>query len=178
MKDADDSTLVAKAVSGDGSAYGELFALYEKRIYNYAYGILGNSRGRRRRRPGRLCPRLPGACRQGRDAQLLRLPLPHDSQPRDGRDQAAQPLRRTHALELEHEPSLQADPEKVTLLAEQQEQTWRAASQLSENHRAVLALRELHDMSYQEIADVMEMPRATVGVCSPARASSSRRRSE
>ncbi|MHB0979467.1 MAG: RNA polymerase sigma factor [Thermoleophilia bacterium] len=51
------------------------------------------------------------------------------------------------ALELQMEPALRADPERVTLLQEQQDQTWRAAFKLSDNHRAILTLRELHDLS-------------------------------
>ena len=62
------------------------------------------------------------------------------------------------ALDMALEPSLRADPERVALVQEQQDQAWQAAFRLSENHRAILSLRELHDLSYQDIADIMGEP--------------------
>src|SRR4030067_1026495 len=38
----DETQLVARAADGDPDAYGQLFERYQKRIYNYAYGIAGD----------------------------------------------------------------------------------------------------------------------------------------
>jgi RNA polymerase sigma-70 factor (ECF subfamily) len=164
MSGPDDSSLVAAAVTGDGAAYGELFALYEKRIYNYAYGILGNKEDAADVAQDafvRVFQALPG-----KDASLNFSAYLYRTTHNLAMDAIKQRNRfaAPDALDLAQEPALRADPEKVALLAEQQEQAWEATAKLSESHRSVLALRELHDMSYQEIADVMEMPRTTVGV--------------
>ena len=37
-----------------------------------------------------------------------------------------------------------------------------ALNQLSENHREILVLREVQDLSYEEIAELMEIPKGTV----------------
>lgn len=60
--------------------------------------------------------------------------------------------------------AVRADPERVTLVREQQQQARSAAFALTDNHRAILYLRDLHDLSYDEVAQIMDMPRTTVGV--------------
>ncbi|MBN1629402.1 MAG: RNA polymerase subunit sigma-24, partial [Thermoleophilia bacterium] len=42
MEATSDKLLATAARDGDSAAYGELFARYQSRIYNYAYGIAGN----------------------------------------------------------------------------------------------------------------------------------------
>lgn len=159
-----DAALTAAARTGDHAAYAELFERYHSRIYNYAYGIVNNpdDAGDVAQdafvKVFQALPRLTGDV--DFSAYLYRTAHNVAIDAVKHRNRFAPP----DSLDYQAEPSLRADPERVALVVEQQDQTWRAASELSDNHRAILALRELHDLSYQEIADVMGMPRTTVGV--------------
>lgn len=53
-------------------------------------------------------------------------------------------------------------PEGELLLSETQQQVRDAIDSLPEKYKAVVILRYLHDMSLQEISDVLEMPVTTV----------------
>jgi RNA polymerase sigma-70 factor (ECF subfamily) len=43
-----------------------------------------------------------------------------------------------------------------------QRRIWRSASQLSEAHREIFVLRDYHNLSYREIAEVLSIPHGTV----------------
>jgi len=64
---------------------------------------------------------------------------------------------------LERLPTPEADnPEAVLLRADQAATLWRLVDALPEEHRAVVALRYLQDLSYQEIAEVLGISLGTV----------------
>lgn len=46
--------------------------------------------------------------------------------------------------------------------AEMRRQLWRALGELTENQREILVLRDYQDLSYQEIAESLEIPLGTV----------------
>lgn len=55
-----------------------------------------------------------------------------------------------------------ADPDESLAKKEEREMVWRAINSLSQEHRAVLVLREMYDMSYEEIARSLECSEGTV----------------
>jgi RNA polymerase sigma-70 factor (ECF subfamily) len=59
-------------------------------------------------------------------------------------------------------PSNQETPEEEFVLTETQEQIRKAIQTLPEKYKSVVILRYLHDMSLQEIGDVLGMPVTTV----------------
>lgn len=59
-------------------------------------------------------------------------------------------------------PANQGTPEQEVVLSETQEQIRKAISTLPEKYKSVVILRYLHDMSLQEISDVLNMPVTTV----------------
>jgi RNA polymerase sigma-70 factor, ECF subfamily len=59
-------------------------------------------------------------------------------------------------------PSNQDTPEEEIVLSETQDQIRKAISTLPEKYKSVVILRYLHDMSLQEIGDVLGMPVTTV----------------
>jgi len=67
-------------------------------------------------------------------------------------------------LELGHpeaaDPS--ADPAADAERHDLQRQVWKAISRLPEAHREIFVLRDYHDLSYREIAEVLEIPNGTV----------------
>lgn len=55
-----------------------------------------------------------------------------------------------------------ADPADAAERRELQQVVWRAMSELSEAHREIIVLRDYHDLSYREMADVLSIPQGTV----------------
>ncbi|HSG81743.1 MAG TPA: RNA polymerase sigma factor [Gemmatimonadota bacterium] len=55
-----------------------------------------------------------------------------------------------------------ADPAADAERHDLQRRVWRAISQLPEDHREIFVLRDYHDLSYREIAEVLEIPQGTV----------------
>jgi len=58
--------------------------------------------------------------------------------------------------------SNQGDPEKELILSETQQQIRQAIETLPDKYKTVVILRYLHDMSLQEISDVLNIPVTTV----------------
>lgn len=54
------------------------------------------------------------------------------------------------------------DPEQALGRRELQRRIWKGLAALSTDHRRVLVLRDYQDLSYDEIATVLEVPRGTV----------------
>lgn len=55
-----------------------------------------------------------------------------------------------------------ADPAADALRADLQRRIWRQLDSLTPQHREILVLREYQDLSYREIAEVLEIPHGTV----------------
>ena len=155
MRAPTDNELVSAArARGWQNAYGELFERYQSRVYNYAYSIVGNPEEARdvaQEAFIRVFEALPSDV--GR-AELLGVRVS------DGAQRRGRQCARPHALRRARTRSTSSASQRfgpirseVALLKEQQERTWRAAFELPEKHREILTLRELHDMSYQEIAE-------------------------
>jgi RNA polymerase sigma-70 factor, ECF subfamily len=77
-------------------------------------------------------------------------------------------VRRNEPLESEPgrwRPELvdgHADPFRDAARAELQRRVWKALGELSPEHREILVLRDYQDLSYEEISDVLRVPRGTV----------------
>lgn len=63
------------------------------------------------------------------------------------------------ALELVDEDE---DSARRAVSQERREIVWNSLARLPENHREIVVLREYQDLSYQEIADLLEVPIGTV----------------
>jgi len=55
-----------------------------------------------------------------------------------------------------------ADPAAEVERIDLQRRIWRAVSRLSDPHREIFVLRDYHDLSYREIAEVLSIPQGTV----------------
>lgn len=54
------------------------------------------------------------------------------------------------------------DPEHVRMRNEVQELCWKALSEISNEHREILVLKEIEDLPYAVIANILEIPEGTV----------------
>ncbi|MDR9451887.1 MAG: RNA polymerase sigma factor [Acidimicrobiia bacterium] len=77
-------------------------------------------------------------------------------------------LRRHESLDAWLEQGLpeavdrSADPAADAERSDLQRLIWQAVSQLTEAHREIFVLRDYHDLSYREIAEVLSIPQGTV----------------
>jgi RNA polymerase sigma-70 factor (ECF subfamily) len=55
-----------------------------------------------------------------------------------------------------------ADPAAIAEQSDLRQRVWRSVSELSAAHREILVLRDYHDLSYREIAEVLSIPQGTV----------------
>jgi RNA polymerase sigma factor (sigma-70 family) len=163
MRERTDQDLVTAVQAGDTAAYGPLFDRYQTRIYNFAYGILGHTEDARDVTQDafvRVFEALPRKEHVEFSAYLYRAARNAAYDVTRARGRVGDP----EALETVLDDAMDADPERSSLFAEQTETVRDALAALSEDHRAVLVLREMQELSYQEIADALDMPRNTVGV--------------
>jgi RNA polymerase sigma-70 factor (ECF subfamily) len=157
-----DLALVARARSGDRLALHVLVERYAPRVNRLAAQLMGDledARDAAQESLVKLCTRL----RQFRgDAQFStwthRLVV---NTCRDFQDSAR--ARRTEPLALADEPAGdEADPTRVTALGDLRRDLAEALSRLSADQRAVVLLRDVWGLSYEDIARVARMPVGTV----------------
>ena len=155
--------LVEKAKAGDAAAYGELFNQYQSKIYNFAYSLTGNSEDAKDTAQQafiKVYEALPRLQEINFSAYLHRT----------ARNVAFDELKARKRvvgdapLEQKEETDIHADPQRAALLGEQQKDVREVAAGLPERMRTALTLRELQEMSYDEIAQVLEIPKNSVGV--------------
>jgi len=172
----EEARLARAAATGDGSAFAALYERYERRAYNLAYRITGSE---------------PDAAEATQDAFLnvmRRLPQLTDrelafgsylftatrnacydlmrkrgrAEPSDAIPESATPVGGGGGAGAPDPGDPEEDPDRRQLLASQQEEIREASMRLPERQREALALRELEELSYDEIAETMEMNRNSV----------------
>jgi RNA polymerase sigma-70 factor (ECF subfamily) len=173
---AEEAGLARAAAAGDGSAFAALYERYERRAYNLAYRIAGSE---------------PDAAEATQEAFLnvmRRLPKLGDrelafgsylftatrnacydliekrrhTQPSEAIPESATPLGAGGGSGAPDPGDPEQDPDRKLLLEAQQEEIREANLRLPERQREALALRELEELSYDEIAAIMEMNRNSV----------------
>jgi RNA polymerase sigma-70 factor (ECF subfamily) len=155
----DDSQLLQQAVGGNGKAFHELVHRHQQRMYRLAVSLVGNSTDAE----DVLQEALAGAYRnlktfEGRSTVktwLTRILITQAAKWR--RDRRRGPMVAFDSL-----------PEPVGKAVNPADHVGRqidlqaALRQLSAEHREVLVLREFDGLAYEEIAQVLGVPRGTV----------------
>ena len=175
---ADEAGLARRAVAGDGDAFAELYTRYEKRAYNLCLRIVGSedeAADATQEAFVSVLKRLPKL--EGRDlafGSYLFTSARHAcydlierrnrAEPSDEIADAAIPVGGgVGGGGLGFDPGdPEDDPERNVLLDARQEEIREANMKLPERQREVLVLREVENLSYDEIADIMEMNRNSV----------------
>jgi RNA polymerase sigma factor (sigma-70 family) len=181
--EATDATLVAEearlahaAAGGDGTAFATLYERYERRAYNLAYRVTGSEDDAADAVQEaflsvmKRLPRLEGRelafgsylFTATRNACYDLMQRAKRAQPSDAIPESAAPIG-AGAGGLGLDPGdPDEDPDRKLLLESQQEEIRAANERLPERQREALALRELEELSYDEIAAIMEMNRNSV----------------
>jgi|GEM_PF-1009586 len=175
--EAEEARLARAAAAGDGEAFATLYERYARRAYNLALRLSGSEDD------------AADAVQEAFVKVMRRLPelgeerdLAFGSYLFTATRNAAYDLIRRHqrAASTDSIPDSavpvgagagglgldpgdpEEDPDRRVLLASQQEEIREANARLPERQREALALRELEGLSYDEIAELMEMNRNSV----------------
>ena len=175
---ADEAGLAQRAVAGDGDAFAELYTRYEKRAYNLCLRIVGSeddAADATQEAFVSVLKRLPKL--DGRDlafGSYLFTAARHAcydlierrkrAQPSDDIAEGAVPVGGgVGGGGIGFDPGdPEDDPERNVLLEARQDEIREANDKLPARQREALVLCELENLSYDEIADIMEMNRNSV----------------
>jgi RNA polymerase sigma-70 factor (ECF subfamily) len=172
MASRTDRALVAKCRRGVESAFEEVFDRYERRVYLLAMQMVGNREDALDVSQVSFAKAFASLgqfdSRRSLGPWLFRIV-------RNSCIDFLRKRRETTPIPAE-EPRSPAcgwdDPARAAERRETKEKIWQAMGRLDVHQREVLVLREFHDMSYKEIADVLDAPIGTV----MSRLSAARRR--
>ena len=162
-----DEALARRAATGDSTAFAELYDRYERRAYNLCYRITGSpddAADATQETFLKVLERLPKlrdrelnfaayVMTAARNASYDAIERRKRSAPTDEFPESAVPLGAGEASEL---------PERAALREAHQEQIRAANESLPPRQREVLALRELNELSYGEVAQIMGMNQNSV----------------
>ena len=164
--DADETELLERARNGDSQAFGALVERYQRRVVGVAQAVVHNQDDavelaqetfvRAYENLGKFESRSSFSTWLYRIAANLAI----DFRRREGRPQV---LRGEDAeTEINRIPSPRGDSYQETARTELSQRINGALKELTSEHRAVILLREVEGLSYDEISDVLQVPRGTV----------------
>ncbi|MBJ7355369.1 MAG: sigma-70 family RNA polymerase sigma factor, partial [Thermoleophilaceae bacterium] len=166
-------SIAERAAGGDSSAVAELYDAYERQLYGYCQRICRNPEDAADATQDAFCSviqRLPGL-----DTANLNFAAYLFTTARNAcMDIVKQRGRAEPTDEVPEDPfataAIDTDPERLLLTGDQQRAAREASDRLPESQRTVLALREVSELSYDEIAKAMGMkPNAVAQLISRAR---------
>lgn len=159
----EEAQVAAAAAQGDGQAFARLYDAYERRIYNFCLRIVGQKHDAEDATQEtfiKVLGRLPDL--QDRDLNFRAYIF---TAARNASYDVISRRKKTSAVgDFDDEakplhgerPDLDEDPERSAMLDSQRLAVQAANERLPERQREVLALREVEEMSYEEIAEVMD----------------------
>jgi RNA polymerase sigma-70 factor, ECF subfamily len=166
VKDYDEA-LVDRSLRGDKEAYRELVERYQGRLFSCAFDILKNREDAEDVVQEALVKAYLSLPEFQRRSSLytwlyrIVYNMSIDFRRKIVR-QGGAPVELDEAVSLGTEERHYSDPAGVVLRKQQSRKIQHALSEISEDHRRVIVLRELEGMSYEEIASVVGISRGTV----------------
>jgi len=166
-----DGELVRAAQKGDEGAFRQLVERYQRRIYQLALGMLKDPdeamdiAQETFVRVHKYLPSFKGDSSFFTWTYRIGMNLCLDAQRRAGRVQRVDAADSDEAeVEAAMDPPSHAlsGPSRQALNAELRRKMEEALATLSDNHRAILLLRELDGLSYEELASVLGIRKGTV----------------
>ncbi|MFN2576943.1 MAG: RNA polymerase sigma factor [Pyrinomonadaceae bacterium] len=164
----DDEQMVEKALSGDPEAFGEIVRCWERRIFALAFGMLGREEDARDATQETFLAafkNLRGFRGDAKVSSWLHRIAVNQCITRQRRAK----VRGETALEDEAEKNaavfalpLDASPARTAETVERRQAVRRAVSSLPPDLRQVIVMKEFEELTFQQIADVLELPLSTV----------------
>jgi RNA polymerase sigma factor (sigma-70 family) len=165
----EEERLARRAAEGDGAAFATLYDRYERRIFNYCLRLLASSDDAADATQDaflKVLQRLPKlGDRELNFSAYLYTAARNASYDMIGRRKKTEPVDEIGELAGVggREPgAIDEDPERAVLLDSFQADVQDANARLPERQREVLVMREVDELSYDEIAEIMDMNRNSV----------------
>ncbi len=165
---ASDEQIVELALAGDADAFGEIVRRWERRIFALTFGMLGSFEDARDATQETFIAayrNLRGFRGEAKVSSWLHRIAVNQciSRQRRGR------VRRESSLDDETEKDgtrfitpAHASPARTAERGERADAVRRAVNALQPELREVIVLKEFEDMTFQEIADALDVPLSTV----------------
>ncbi|MCL2235512.1 MAG: sigma-70 family RNA polymerase sigma factor [Defluviitaleaceae bacterium] len=159
-------SLFEKAQKGDISAFEQILIQYEKLIYNLARRVLGNNEDAEdvTQEVALKIYRNLSSCREEGLLKAWIAKITHNACMdllRKGKGKQADSL--DVLGEIGTEVAEQSEgPEELLVRKELGEHLEGALTQLPPNYRALVALRDINGHSYEEVAEILQLPVGTV----------------
>jgi len=162
----DEQTVLLDAQRGDRAAFGQLVRTYQKRAYGIAYGFVGNREDalelaqeafvRAYKAMARFDTRLPFYPWMYR---IVKNTCLNHLKKRKRRGETSL----DGMMASGYEPvSKGRGPEGHAALDEMRGAIGEALQRLTDDHREIVTLRHIHELSYAEIAGCLDIPEGTV----------------
>ena len=166
----DDTSLVRDARRGDAQAFRSLVERYQRRVYQLALGMVKDPdeamdiTQETFVRVHRYLPSFKGDSSFFTWTYRIATNLCLDSARRRGRTERVEMDESDAEIEARMDPpsAALAGPQRAALNAELKARIDDALASLSENHRAILLLREVEGLSYEELAHALGIRKGTV----------------
>jgi RNA polymerase sigma-70 factor (ECF subfamily) len=166
----DDTSLVRDARRGDAQAFRALVERYQRRVYQLALGMVKDPdeamdiTQETFVRVHRYLPSFKGDSSFFTWTYRIATNLCLDSARRRGRSERVEMDESDAEIEARMDPpsAALAGPQRAALNAELKAKIDEALASLSENHRAILLLREVEGLSYEELAHALGIRKGTV----------------
>ena len=155
-----DGRLVEKAKKGDKAAFGVLADRYYEMVYAVAFGVLGNREDSLDTTQDVLIKtfhELPQFKGESKFKTWLYRITVNAAIDQVRKRRPAEPVDEGFVL-----ASFEPGPRDRAILEEKRALVEHALSELSPEHRAVMILREWNDMSYEEMAEALQIEVGTV----------------
>ena len=170
----DDLTLVQRAQSGDERAFRLLVERYQKKVYAVALGMLKDRdeamdvAQEAFVKVHKYLPHFKGDSSFYTWLYRITANVCIDTIRKKGSSQNRVEFDETQAVDLTEAnigalgTQMGTNPQKSALRRELAEKIQEALQTLPEKHRAILLLREVEGMSYEDLARTLEVPKGTV----------------
>jgi RNA polymerase sigma-70 factor (ECF subfamily) len=163
-----DEELVARSIRGDADSFNQLILRWERPIYALAYRTIGREEDARDvcqetfLRAFRALPGFRGQAKFSSWLYRIALNLCRDWMRRERRAPIAQPPENVDLLDLAAAAEPSESIETLVARRDMMRYVERAMAALPEEQRTVIVLKEYHDLTFQEIADLVGCPLSTV----------------
>ena len=163
-----DEELVARSIHGDADSFGELVRRWERPIYALAYRTIGREEDARDvcqetfLRAFRALPALRGQSKFSSWLYRIALNLCRDWMRRERRTPLVQFADDTDPVEAAAAAQPSESIEDLVARRNLTQMVERVMAGLPDEQRTVIVLKEYHELTFQEIADLIGCPLSTV----------------
>ncbi len=162
----DEARILIGAQQGDHAAFGKIVTAYQKKTYGIAYGFVGNREDALEMAQEAFVKAYKAIARF--DTDLPFYPWLYRIVKNTCLNHLKKRKRRGETsldglMDLGYDPpSPNHTPERCAELADLQHSIVEGLGELSDSHREIITLRHLHELSYIEISECLDIPKGTV----------------